>query len=125
MKRFIFTSLLAGAAAIGFSSLAFAQESCETTTNAQMQTQMQSEQAGGNTIVLSGDQAERFLDYINEDIGHHTDYWGDGVIVGRYPALGYDNIAIVDDGCVDESKTIRLDPQDTAGALNAANGGSY
>lgn len=125
MKGLIITSLLAGIAAIGFAPVAFAQPGCEPTTAAQMQTQMQSEQTGGATIVLSGDQAERFLDYINDDIGRHTDYWGDGVIVGRYPTLGYDSVAIVDDGCVDESKTIRLNPADTAGALNAAQGGYY
>jgi hypothetical protein len=125
MKRFILTSLLAGTAASGVSLLAYAQPGCEPTTAAQMQTEMQTEQAGGNTVVLSGDQAERFLDYINDNVGRRTDYWGDGVIIGRYPALGYDAVAIVDGGCVDESKTIRLDPEDTAGALNAAQGGSY
>jgi len=125
MKRFIIASLLAGTAAIGFNPLAHAQQGCEPTAAAQMQTEMQSEQSGGNIIVLSGDQAERFLDYINDDVGRHTDYWGDSVIIGRYPALGYDAIAIVDNGCVDESKTIRLDPQDTAAGLHAADGDSF
>lgn len=125
MKRFIISSILAGTAAIGFSPLAFAQPGCEPMTAAQVRTQFMTSQAGGSTIVLSGDQAERFLDYINDDIGRSTDYWGDGVIVARYPALGFDSVAIVDDGCVDESKTIRLAPPDTAGALHAADGGYY
>ncbi|MGO9135507.1 MAG: hypothetical protein ACLP8A_15870 [Methylovirgula sp.] len=43
-----------------------------------------------------------------------------GVIIGRYPAFGYDSVAIIDDGCVDETKMIRLDPQTTAMAFQAS-----
>lgn len=125
MKRIIVTSLFAAATAIGFSPIAHAQQGCEPTGAAQMQTEMASEQSGGNMIVLSGDQAERFLDYLNDDVGRHTDYWGDGVIIGRFPALGYDAIAIVDDGCVDESKLIRLNPEETAAGLQHAEGASF
>jgi hypothetical protein len=57
---------------------------------------------------------------LNFKVGRHTEYWGDGVIIGRYPALGYDSVAIVDDGCVDETKLIRLDPPTTQLALDAA-----
>ncbi len=125
MKRFLFTSLFAAASAVGFGPAVHAQEGCQSAVAAQTQTEMTSEQSGGNAIVLSGDQAERFLDYINDNVGRHTDYWGDGVIIGRSPALGYDAIAIVDDGCVDESKLIRLNPEDTAAGLEHAQDGSF
>ena len=120
MKRFLVTSLFAAATAIGFGPAVHAQQGCESADAAQMRTEMASEQSGGNAIRLSGDQAERFLDFINDDVGRHTEYWGDGVIIGRFPALGYDAIAIVDDGCVDESKLIRLNPEDTAAGLEHA-----
>ena len=88
MKRFLFTSLFAAATVVGFSPVVQAQEGCESADAAQMRTEMASEQSGGNAIRLSGDQAERFLDFINDDVGRHTEYWGDGVIIGRFPALG-------------------------------------
>ncbi len=76
--------------------------------------------AGGGAMQLSGDQAERFLYYLNDKVGRNTDMWGDSVIIARYPMLGYDSVAIVDDGCVDEAKMIRLDPQTTELAFQAS-----
>lgn len=125
MKRFLFTSLFAATAAIGFSPMAHAQRACIPVAAAQEQSEMATQQAGGTAIALSGDQAERFFDYINDNVGQHTDYWGDGVLVTRFPALGYDAMAIVDDGCVDESKAIRLNPEDTAAALRHVDEDSY
>ncbi|HEY0145018.1 MAG: hypothetical protein WDN29_01720 [Methylovirgula sp.] len=125
MRRFLFTSLFAATAAIGCSPMAYAQRACVPVAAAQVQSEMATQQAGGTAIALSGDQAERFLDYINDNIGQHTEYWGDGVLVTRFPALGYDAMAIVDDGCVDESKAIRLNPADTAAALQHADQDSY
>ena len=125
MKRFLLTSLFAAATAIGFNPTAHAQQGCESADTAQMRTEMAAEQSGGNAIRLSSDQAERFLGYINDAVGPHTEYWGDGVIIGRFPAFGYDAIAIVDDGCVDESKLIRLNPEDIAAGLERVQQGSY
>ncbi len=90
MRRFLFTSLFAATAAIGCSPMAYAQRACVPVAAAQVQSEMATQQAGGTAIALSGDQAERFLDYINDNIGQHTEYWGDGVLVTRFPALGYD-----------------------------------
>ena len=125
MKRSLFTTLLTATAVIGCGSMAYAQGDCVPIAAAQVQSEMATQQAGGTAIALSGDQAERFFDYINDNIGQHTDYWGDGVLVTRFPALGYDAIAIVDDGCVDVSKSIRLNPEDTAAALRHVDEGSY
>jgi hypothetical protein len=125
MKHFLFTSLLAATAAIGCGPTAYAQRACVPVAAAQVQSEMATQRAGGTAIALSGNQAERFLDYINDNVGQHTDYWGDGVLVTRFPALGYDAMAIVDNGCVDESKAIRLNPEDTAAALQHADEDSY
>jgi hypothetical protein len=105
----------------GFAPLAKADEpGCTPSSTALLRAQAASEDAGGTAIRLDGDQAEKFLDYINDNVGRHTDYWGDGVIIGRFPALGYDSVAIVDDGCVDETKLIRLNPATTDLAFQAA-----
>jgi hypothetical protein len=125
MKHFLLTSLFAATAAIACSQIAYAQRACVPIAAAQVQSEMATQQAGGTAIALSGDQAERFLDHINDNIGQHTEYWGDGVLVTRFPALGYDAMAIVDHGCVDESKAIRLNPADTAAALQHADGDFY
>jgi hypothetical protein len=103
-----------------------AEPGCESTTDAQQRAEWASQRYGGGSAVrLDGDQAERFLNYLNNKVGRHTEYWGDGVIVGRYPALGYVSVAIVDDGCVDESKLIRLDPDTFDQAYQAAQNTSY
>ncbi len=125
MKHFLLMSLSVATATIVCSPMAYAQRACIPVAAAQVQSEMATQQTGGTAIALSGDQAERFLDYINDNIGQHTEYWGDGVLVTRFPALGYDAMAIVDDGCVDESKAIRLNPEDTAAALRHVDDESY
>ena len=107
MKSFLLALTFALAGSVGFVSLAKAAgPACVPPDAALFNAQAAAQDARGVAIRLSGDQAEDFLDYINDDVGRHTDYWGNGVIVGRFPALGYDSVAIVDDGCVDETKLI-------------------
>lgn len=117
----LFGSLFGFAAIVGTTALAqAAAPGCAAPNAAFVQAQMGAERAGGDAMQLSGDQAERFLYYLNDKVGRNTDMWGDGVIIARYPMLGYDSIAIVDDGCVDEAKMIRLDPQTTEMAYQAS-----
>ncbi len=112
---------LAGAMSLSAASIARADTgACVPPGAAMMHAQFNTSRAGGNAIRISGDQAERFLYFINEKVGRDTDNWGEGVIVEHYPALGYDTIAIIDDGCVDESKLITLDPHTTAMAFAAS-----
>lgn len=121
MKELVFGVLFGLSSVAAFVPAAQADESvCEPPSAALQRAEIGSERAGGTALQISGDRAERFLYFINDKVGRSTDYWGDGVIVARYPALGYDSIAIVDDGCVDETKMIRLDPQTTAMAFAAS-----
>lgn len=101
-------------------SMAKADTSCIAPEAALSRIGFQSAQAGGAALHLTGDRAERFLYYLNEKVGRHTEMWGDAVIVGRFPALGYDTVSIVDDGCVDAMKQIQLDPETTAMALQTS-----
>jgi hypothetical protein len=119
------TAFLLASLATSASLARAAEPGCESTTEAQRRAEWASQQSGSSALRLDGDQAERFLDYLNNKIGRHTEYWGDGVIIGRYPALGYDSVAIVDDGCVDETKLIRLDPDMFEQAYQAAQSSSF
>ncbi|MGA9138409.1 MAG: hypothetical protein WBZ39_10790 [Methylovirgula sp.] len=83
-------------------------------------TQAAAANAGGVAVRLGGDQAENFVDYINDNTGYHADYWGDGIIVARFPALGYDTLATIDDGCVNAAKVVMLNPTTTNLAFQAA-----
>ncbi len=85
-----------------------------------LNTQAAAANAGGVALRLDGNQAEDFVDYLNDHAGSDVDYWGDGVIVGRFPALGYDTLATVDDGCVNETKVVMLNPMTTDLAFHAA-----
>lgn len=121
MKSLLLGTTFLVAGALCFVSTAKADEpGCMPASTALLRAQAAAEDAGGAAIRLDGDQAEDFLDYLNDDVGRHTEYWGDAVIVGRFPALGYDSVAIVDDGCVDETKLIRLNPATTDLAFRAA-----
>jgi hypothetical protein len=121
MKSLLIGTTFALASFIGFMPLAKAAEpACVPPDAALLHAQAATRDARGVAIRLSGDQAEDFLDYINDNVSRHTDYWGDSVIVLRFPALGYDSVAIIDDGCVDETKLIRLNPATTDLALQAA-----
>jgi hypothetical protein len=112
---------LAGAMSLSAASLARADtNACVPPNAAMMHAEFSTSRAGGNAIRISGDQAERFLYYLNDKVGRDTDTWGEGVIVERFPALGFDTVAVIDDGCVDESKLITLDPQTTAMAFEAS-----
>lgn len=117
----IIGSLLGFAGLIGTTALAQAfAPGCAAPNAAFIEAQQGAMRAGGDAMQLSGDQAERFLYYLNDKVGRNTDMWGESVIIARYPMLGYDSVAIVDDGCVDEAKMIRLDPQTTAMAYEAS-----
>jgi hypothetical protein len=121
MKHFFLGTAFLVAGSFGpIAALQAAEHGCEPPNAAMIRADMGSQSAGSTAIRLDGDRAERFFDYLNDKVGRNTDYWGDGVIIGRYPALGYDSVAIVDDGCVDETKMIRLDPRTTMLALEAA-----
>lgn len=100
---------LAGAICLSVSSARADPNICIPPNAALTHTEFSAARAGGNAIRITGDQAERFLYYLNEKVGRSTEIWGDGVIIGHYPALGYDTVAIIDDECVDESKLITLD----------------
>ncbi|HEY1735559.1 MAG TPA: hypothetical protein VGG12_02835 [Methylovirgula sp.] len=121
MKHVLLTTL-AGAAGI-IATTAFAQAaapSCAAPNAAFIEAQEGAARAGGIAVQLAGDQAERFLYYLNDKTGRNTDTWGDGVIIAHYPMLGYDSVAIVDDGCVNEANMIQLDPQTSAMAYQAS-----
>jgi hypothetical protein len=112
---------LAGAMSLSAASLARADtDACVPPSVAMMHAEFNTSRAGGDAIRISGDQAERFLYYLNDKVGRDTDEWGDGIIIERFPALGYNTVAIIDDGCVDESKLITLDPRTTAMAFEAS-----
>lgn len=114
---------LAGAMTLSAASITPAladMHGCVPPDAAMMRWQVTTSRAGGNVIRITGDQAERFLYFLNDKVGRDTDDWGDSVIIGRYPALGYDTVSIVDDGCVDQSKLITLDPHTTAMAFEAS-----
>ncbi len=85
-----------------------------------LNTQAAAANAGGVALRLDGNQAEDFVDYLNDHAGSDVDYWGDGVIVGRFPALGYDTLATVDDGYVNETKVVMLNPMTIDLAFHAA-----
>ncbi len=121
MKSLLLGTTFALAGIIGSVSISKADEpGCVPPSAALFRAQAMAQEAGGTAIRLDGDQAEKFLDYINDNVGRHTDYWGDGVIIERFPALGYDSVAVIDDSCVDETKLIRLDPETTDLAFQAA-----
>jgi hypothetical protein len=121
MKHLLLGSVFVFAGFVGSVAAVHASErGCESPSAALSRAEVGSVNAGGLAVRLDGDEAERFFDYLNYKVGRNTDYWGDAVIIGRYPALGYDSVAIVDDGCVDETKMIRLDPQITERALGSA-----
>ncbi|HLH12546.1 MAG TPA: hypothetical protein VKV77_11800 [Methylovirgula sp.] len=117
----LFIGTLVVAGFVGFAPLAYATgPGCVPPGAALAHAQMVTSSAGGVAVQLGGDQAEDFLDYVNDHVGHSTDLWGQGVLVERFPALGFDTIAIIDDGCVDEAKALRLDPATTDLALQAS-----
>ncbi|MBV8565234.1 MAG: hypothetical protein JO273_07260 [Methylobacteriaceae bacterium] len=126
MKSLVFATALAVVSIVGAAQTAkAAAPGCVSTTDAQRRAEIGSQRYGGMALRLDGEDAERFLDYLNNKVGHHTEYWGEGVIIGRYPALGYDAVAIVEDGCVDEQKLIRLNPATTDLAYQAARNPTY
>ncbi|MGH6984974.1 MAG: hypothetical protein ACREEI_12185 [Stellaceae bacterium] len=121
MKRFLFGTTFALAGLVGFVPLAKAAgPACMPVGAALFNTQAAAADAGGVAVRLGGDQAEDFVDYINDNAGHYADCWGDGIIVGRFPALGYDTLATIDDGCVNATKVIMLNPMTTNLAFQAA-----
>ena len=106
---------------VGFIPLAKAAgPACMPPDIALFDTQAAAANAGGVAVRLGGDQAENFVDYINDNTGYHADYWGDGIIVARFPALGYDTLATIDDGCVNAAKVVMLNPTTTNLAFQAA-----
>jgi hypothetical protein len=121
MRSFLLGTTFALAGLVGFVPLAKADgPACVPVGAALFNTQAAAANAGGVAVRLGGDQAENFVDYINDNTGRYADYWGDGIIVGRFPALGYDTLATIDDGCVNATKVIMLDPMTTNLAFQAA-----
>jgi hypothetical protein len=125
MKTLLLGTTCALASFLGFIPFAKAAESaCIPPDAAMLHAQAAAQNAGGVAMRLGGDQAEDFIDYINDNTGQHADYWGDGIIVGRFPALGYDTVAIIDGDCVNETKLITLNPMTTNLAFQAAQFGT-
>jgi hypothetical protein len=120
MKSLVLGATFALASFIGFTPAAHADSACVPADGAFLNTQAAAADAGGVAVRLDGDQAEDFVDYINDNASRHADYWGDGIIVGRFPALGYDTIAIIDDGCINPARVIVLNPMTTNLAFQAA-----
>ncbi len=121
MKSLLLATTFALASFVGFGPLAKAAgPACVPVDAAFLNTQGAAANAGGTALRLDGDQAEDFVDYLNNHAGSDVDYWGDGVIVGRFPALGYDTLATIDDGCVNETAVIMLNPMTTDLAFQAA-----
>jgi hypothetical protein len=121
MKHFVVGTFVGVAGILGATALAQADEQgCAEPSAAFVEAQASAEQAGGDAVQLTGDQAERFFYYLNDKVGRSTDIWGDGVIIARFPALGYDSVAVINGDCADEAKMIRLDPQTTAMAYEAS-----
>ncbi len=121
MKKLLLGTTFALASCISFIPIAKAAgPACIPVGVALLNTQAAATNAGGVALRLDGDQAEDFVDYVNSRTGRDADYWGDGIIVGRFPALGYDTLATIDDGCVNETKVIMLNPMTTDLAFQAA-----
>lgn len=121
MKKLLLGTTFALASCISFIPIANAAgPACIPVGVALLNTQAAATNAGGVALRLDGDQAEDFVDYVNSRTDRDADYWGDGIIVGRFPALGYDTLATIDDGCVNETKVIMLNPMTTDLAFQAA-----
>lgn len=121
MKRFFIGSLCMLAGFLGpICSVKAAGYGCVSPNVAMSQIELKSERAGGNALRFYGDQAERFLSYFHDEGGRDIQ----GVIVGRYPALGYDSVVVIDGGCIDETRAIKIDPHVTTLAFEATFGAS-
>ncbi len=121
MKNLLLGALL-GLAPLAMSVPAGAAPACETADQLKSLADTGTAKHHGKALELSGQEAARFLDYLNTRIGDPTDYKGDSLVIGVYPDLGYVLVAFIVNGCADQKNLVRIDPESFKRAYQAAHG---
>ena len=119
MTSHLFRSLLATACLVGLVSTSQAGAlRCEPGMVDRMRVAVAAASAPRGTIFLTDEKAERFLAFLNFNLGQHMDNWAQAVIVQHYPGYGFDDVSLVNSDCI--SGTLRLQSRATRVAIEAA-----
>src|SRR5260370_8131335 len=121
MNRLLLGATFGLATLVAYLPVAQAAEtsSCLSAADLRTQAEIGSAKHGGKVLRLTGMEAAKFLDVLNNQIGDRTDYKGDMLIIGLYPDLGYALIAFIAKGCADQKNVVKLDPPSFIRAYSA------